>query len=200
MSHTNREIRLAIDFLESRGWIINEDGTITRVRWQSKAITRDPRLKNAEPRHTFVLGRKTYSVKVSDIVTAKFGLEEPEARPQPEAQPQPVAAIEQPDEVEVGLRLNPEPETRSRPARVGCDEAEVGLGLSFTPETCPEPARVGSRPARSRPVQRHCGGHMARIGVPWRPRRAWRCFQCGRTEHASNGCSRRRRAVWFRKG
>ena len=167
--HTNADFRAAIDALEARGWTINEDGTITRTQMQVKKITHDPRT-NAEPRHTFCWGRKTYSIKVTDLIDAKFGL----------------AAKEQPDEAKVGLGLGFIPETCPEPARVGCDEAEVGLGLSFAPETCPEPA--GRGPCG------HCGGFMVRGDD-----NEHRCLQCGRTNTPQRVLTPTE-SIWFRKG
>ena len=95
--HTNAEIRAGIDALESRGWSINADGTITRTQMQ---LHHDPQSKNAAPR--YLVGRTT--IKRSDLVTAKFGL---------------VAAKEQPDAAMVDLRLDLEPETRTRPPGCG---------------------------------------------------------------------------------
>ena len=110
--HTNAEIRAGIAALEARGWSINADGTITRTQMQVKKITHDPRT-NAEPRHTFCWGRKTYSIKASDLVLAKFGrittefaynIRKPEkVRKNRRA----VAARERPDEAEVGLTARP---------------------------------------------------------------------------------------------
>ncbi len=65
--HTNRECFLAIEWLESRGWSINADGTITRTQMQAKKITHDPRA-NAEPRYIVVLERRQATIKVSDLV------------------------------------------------------------------------------------------------------------------------------------
>ena len=102
--HTNAEIRAGIDALESRGWSINADGTITRTQIQVKKITHDPRLKNAEPRYSVVLDRGQATIKRSDLVAAKFGL---------------VAAKERPNEVEVGLGRSFAPETCPEPASRG---------------------------------------------------------------------------------
>ena len=92
MNHTPRhaisELRQAIEWLESEGWTINEDGTITRTQMQVKKITHDPRT-NAVPRHTFWRGRKSYSIKVTDLIEGKFGR---------------IAAKEQPDEAKVEHR------------------------------------------------------------------------------------------------
>ena len=101
--HTNAEIRAGIDALESRGWSINADGTITRTQMQAKKITHDPRT-NAEPRHTFCRGKKSYSIKASDLMAAKFGL---------------VAAKEQPDAEGVDLRSTLSPETQPVAAQRG---------------------------------------------------------------------------------
>ena len=101
--HTNREFRAAIEWLESNGWTINAAGTITCTQLQTKRLHRDPRT-NAEPRYHVVLGSRQATIKVSDLVTAKFGL---------------VAAKEQPDAQVVDLRLDLEPETRTRPAGCG---------------------------------------------------------------------------------
>ena len=136
MRRTNAEIREGIEWLEARGWSINADGTITRVRRQVKKIICDPR-SNTEPRHTFWRGSKTYSVKVSDLIAAKFGL---------------VAANGQPDEAEVESQADLEPETCPEPARVGCDEAEVDLRRDSETETQPVAAQRG-------PCG-HCGGFM----------------------------------------
>ena len=103
--HTQNEILTAIDFMEARGWTINADGTITNAKLQVKRVRCDSRLKNAEPRYATMLpnGRQA-TIKRVDILAAKFGL---------------AVAEEQPDEVEVGLRLNLEPETCPEPAREG---------------------------------------------------------------------------------
>ena len=151
--HTNAHFQAAIEWLEANGWTINRDGTITRVKTETKKEIRDPRLVNAAPRHVVTLPDRTqFGIKVTDLVLAKFGR---------------IAAIEQPDEVEVGLWANLEPETCPEPARVGCDEAVVGQGLSFAPET------------RSRPAGRghcgHCHGNMLSDSDERR------CLQCGRT-------------------
>ena len=122
--HTQNEILTAIDAMEARGWTINEDGSITNAKLQTKRLRHDPRAKNAEPRYFVVLDRGQATIKRSDLIAAKFDRiaaterPQPEARTLPEAQPQPVAAIEQPDEVEVDVWLNRRPETRSRPT--GC--------------------------------------------------------------------------------
>ena len=156
--HTNAEIQAGIESLEADGWTINRDGTITRVKTETKKEIRDPRLVNAAPRHVVTLPDRTqFGIKVTDLVLAKFGR---------------IAAIEQPDEVEVGLWANLEPETCPEPARVGCDEAVVGQGLDSEPEPRTRPATPG-------PCG-HCGGYMARIGYPGDPDE-WKCVQCGRT-------------------
>ena len=55
--HTNRECFLAIEWLESRGWSINADGTITRAQLQTKRLRHDRRARKAEPRYLVVLDR-----------------------------------------------------------------------------------------------------------------------------------------------
>ena len=92
--HTNAEIRAGIEWLESEGWTMNDDGTITRTRLRTKRLRHDPRAKNAEPRYFVVLDRGQATITRSDLVAAKFGL---------------VAARKRPDEAKVGLRLNLEP-------------------------------------------------------------------------------------------
>ena len=116
--HTNAEIQDGIESLEADGWTINRDGTITRVKTETKKEIRDPRVPRGQPRYVIALpaGRQI-SLICADIFAAKFS-PQPETRPQPEAPPAAVAAIEQPDEVEVGVWLNRRPETRSRPT--GC--------------------------------------------------------------------------------
>ena len=128
--------------MEARGWTINADGTITNAKLQVKRVRCDSRLKNAEPRYATMLpnGRQA-TIKRVDILAAKFGL---------------AVAEEQPNEVEVGLRLNLEPETR------------------------PEPAREGPRPAREGSCG-HCGGFMAHIKYVGEPAE-WKCVQCGRAD------------------
>ena len=171
--HTNAEIRAAIDALERDGWTINEDGTITRTQLQTRRLRHGPR-SNAEPRYFVVLGRRHATIKVSDLVAAKFGL---------------VGCDEGPDEAEVGLRLSFAPEMRSRPARVGCDErpdeVEVGPRLDFAPETCPEPA--GRGPCG------HCGGFMVRGDD-----NEHRCLQCGRANTPQRVLTAEE-SRWFRK-
>ena len=148
--HTNAEIQAGIESLEADGWTINRDGTITRVKTETKKEIRDPRLVNAAPRHVVTLPDRTqFGIKVTDLVLAKFGR---------------IAAIEQPDEAKVESQANLEPETCPEPARVGCDEAVVGQGLSFAPETRTRPAGCT-----------RCGGHMVRGDD-----NEWKCVQCGR--------------------
>ena len=101
--HTNAEIRAGIAALEAHGWSINTDGTITRTQMQVKKITHDPRT-NTEPRYHVLLGSRQATIKRSDLVTAQFGL---------------AAAKERPDAQGVDLRLDLEPETRTRPAGCG---------------------------------------------------------------------------------
>ena len=102
--HANAEIRAGIDALESEGWSINVNGTITRTRIEVKKLFCDPRLKNAEPRYHVLFGSRHATIKVSDLVTAKFGL---------------AAAKERPDAQGVDLRLDLEPETCPGPASRG---------------------------------------------------------------------------------
>ena len=55
--YTNRELRAAIRSLESRGWSINTDGTITRVTVQTKYPVCDQRA-NREPRYQHQRGEE----------------------------------------------------------------------------------------------------------------------------------------------
>ena len=102
--HTQNEILTAIDAMEARGWTINGDGTITNAKLQTKRMRYDSRARKAEPRYAVVLpGGRQVTIRRGDMLAAKFSI---------------VAAKEQPDEAEVGLRLIQEPQTRSWPA--GC--------------------------------------------------------------------------------
>ena len=117
--HTSREFRAAIEWLESRGWSINAGGTITRVRMQTKQPTYDLRAKHeSAARYPVCVDGTTYSIKASDLVTAKF---DPNIRKPEKSQKdrRAVAARERPDEAKVGLRLDLEPETRTAPAGLG---------------------------------------------------------------------------------
>ena len=98
--HTSREISAGVAALERDGWTINENGTITRTRTQTKRLRYDSRALSAAPR--YLVGRTTFSA--SDLIEAKFGV---------------AAAKEQPDAQGVDLRLDLEPETRTRPAGRG---------------------------------------------------------------------------------
>ena len=126
MTLNRRYIRAAIGSLESEGWSINADGTITCVRLETKYPVYDQRAKKREPRYHINVGwkrnEKTYSMKPSDLVVAKFGRITTEFRftthgPKKVRQSRrAVAARERPDEAEVGLRLDLEPKTRTAPA------------------------------------------------------------------------------------
>ena len=61
--HTNADFRRAIATLESQGWSINTDGTITRTQVPVKNLVCDPRLKNTEPRYLVVLDRGRTTIK-----------------------------------------------------------------------------------------------------------------------------------------
>ena len=125
--HTNREIRAAIDALEARGWTINADGTITRTQMQVKRLRYDARTKNAEPRcFVRLVGRGQATIKVSDLVAAK----------------------ERPDAQGVDLRLDLEPETRTRPAgRGSCGHCGGYMARSDSDEwKCVQCGRAGMPP------------------------------------------------------
>ena len=87
------------------GWTINRDGTITRVKAETLLPMYDRGAMHKEPRYRILLNRNTCAIKPTDLVLAKFGRITDRFAFHP-SNGRAVAAIEQPDRVEVGLRLN----------------------------------------------------------------------------------------------
>ena len=67
--------------------------------------------------HVWVDGT-AYTIRQSDLLVAKVGHNMRKSEEGQEIR-RAVAARERPDEAKVDLRLNPEPKTRTRPARLG---------------------------------------------------------------------------------